>query len=97
MIDWISMGKFFANLRDKKEYTQHEVATFVEVSDRTIQSFEKGKKKTDFITIMNLCDLYEVEVSMLETFYKRSNHMIYQLMIYKNSDKYKLKHAESIE
>ena len=91
MVDLVDMGNFFTECREKNNYTQYEVASFIGVCIKTIQNLEGGKKNTDFSTILMLCDLYGISLSTLHKFYSRHYKMDYAIKLYQNSDKGKLR------
>jgi len=52
-MDEIAIGKFLANERKKKEYTQKQLAGVLGVSDKTISKWETGKSIPD-IAMLNI-------------------------------------------
>lgn len=53
------------NLRKKAHLTQKDVAMRLEVNDKTIMSWEKGKSYPSLSVFLNLCSLYKLEPNEL--------------------------------
>ncbi len=62
-MDQIKIGKFIAELRKQKGYTQAELANVLGVTDRAISKWENGRGMPDFSLIVPLCDALDISVS----------------------------------
>lgn len=55
-------GETLRNLRNKKGYTQQQVADILGLKNKsTLGSWEVGKSEPDGYTLLKLCKIYEVE------------------------------------
>ncbi len=55
-------GETLRNLRNKKGYTQQQVANILGLKNKsTLGSWEVGKSEPDGYTLLKLCKIYEVE------------------------------------
>lgn len=61
----ITTGKFIAQKRKEKNYTQQQLAEKIGVSNKTISKWETGKCMPDYSVIKNLCDELEITVAEL--------------------------------
>lgn len=72
-------------IRNEKNLTQKQLADMINVSDRTISKWEKGRSVPDLITIQNLCSKLEISLSSIvnnkETFVDKFNRV--KLKFYK--------------
>lgn len=61
----ITTGKFIAQKRKEKNYTQEQLAEKLGVSNKTISKWETGKCMPDYSIIKSLCDELEITVAEL--------------------------------
>jgi len=66
-IDEIVIGKFLANERKKKEYTQKQLADVLGVSDKTISKWETGKSIPDIAMLNALCKTLNISINEFVT------------------------------
>ena len=59
-MDQIKTGKFIADERKKKGYTQRQLAEQLGISDKTISKWENGTCMPDYSIIQKLCDALHV-------------------------------------
>lgn len=52
-------------IRKDKKKTQKEVASAIELSERNYQSFEYGKVKPSFETLIALADYFDISIDYL--------------------------------
>ena len=64
-MDQIKTGKFIADERKKKGYTQRQLAEQLGVSDKTISKWENGTCMPDYSIIQKLCDALHVTLPEL--------------------------------
>ena len=64
-MDQIKTGKFIADERKKKGYTQRQLAEQLGISDKTISKWENGKCMPDYSIIEPLCDALHVTLPEL--------------------------------
>ncbi len=64
-MDSIKCGKFIADLRREKEWTQVELAEMVGVTDKAVSRWETGKGYPDVLILKPLSDVLEVTVNEL--------------------------------
>ena len=77
-MDQIKIGKFIAEERKAKKYTQRELADKLSISDKTISKWERGNGFPEVSLLLPLCSELEVTVNELlsgerlqETDYKK--------------------------
>ena len=61
-MDRIKTGKFIASLRKEKGFTQEQLAETLSVSRRTVSRWETGSNMPDLDLLMEISDLYEVDL-----------------------------------
>lgn len=61
-MDLIKTGKFLQQLRKEKELTQEELAEKMGVARRTVSRWETGTNMPDLDILIELSDLYEVDL-----------------------------------
>ena len=66
-MDQITTGKFIAEERRRKNYTQRQLAEILGVSDRTISKWECGKGFPEVSLLLPLCDELDITVNELLT------------------------------
>ena len=64
-MDQIKIGKFIAEERKTKQYTQRELADKLSVSDKTISKWERGNGFPEVSLLLPLCNELEVTVNEL--------------------------------
>jgi transcriptional regulator with XRE-family HTH domain len=60
-----TFGEFLARLRKSKGYTQQEVSEKLNISNRTLSSWETGRTEPDIMILPALADLYDITVDEL--------------------------------
>lgn len=61
----VTTGKFIAQKRKEKNYTQEQLAEKLGISNKTISKWETGKCMPDYSIIKSLCDELEITVAEL--------------------------------
>ena len=64
-MDQIKIGKFIADERKAKKYTQRELADKLSISDRTISKWETGNGFPEVSLLLPLCNELEITVNEL--------------------------------
>jgi transcriptional regulator with XRE-family HTH domain len=64
-MDQVKIGKFIATLRKEKGYTQEELATKLNVSNKSISRWENGRTMPDLSIIPTLCDILGITINEL--------------------------------
>ena len=64
-LDKEQFGKFLANLRKEKGFTQKELAEKLFVSDKTISKWECGNGMPDIAVLVPLSELLNISVTEL--------------------------------
>ena len=64
-MDQIKIGKFIAEERKKKGYTQKKLAEILEISDKTISKWERGNGFPEVSLLLPLCNELEITVNEL--------------------------------
>ncbi len=64
-MDQIKIGKFFQELRKEKGFTQEQLAEHLGVARRTISRWETGSNLPDLDILIELSDLYSVDLREL--------------------------------
>ena len=64
-MDQIKIGKFIAEERKTKQYTQRELADKLSISDKTISKWERGNGFPEVSLLLPLCNELEVTVNEL--------------------------------
>ena len=59
------IGKFLAEERKNKEYTQKQMADILNVSDKTISKWETGKSLPDLEMMSQLCQIFDISINEL--------------------------------
>ena len=71
-MDQIKIGKFIAEERKAKKYTQRELADKLSISDKTISKWERGNGFPEVSLLLPLCNELEITIVMgLHTITKR--------------------------
>lgn len=63
--EWMSIGDKIYNLRKKKNMSQEELASVLNVSRQTISKWETGESNPDFDKIVPLCNFFEISTDEL--------------------------------
>ncbi len=66
-MDLIKIGKFIAEKRKNKNLTQIELAQKLNITDRAISKWERGKSMPDSSIMLDLCEILEISVNELLT------------------------------
>ena len=61
-MDLVKTGKFLQELRKEKGFTQEQLAEKIGVARRTVSRWETGSNMPDLDILMELSDLYEVDL-----------------------------------
>ena len=64
-MDLLKIGKFIGECRKKKNFTQMELAEKLNITDRAISKWERGKSLPDASIMLKLCKLLEISVNEL--------------------------------
>ena len=64
-IDYIRLGMFLKQYRERAGYTQKEISSVLDVTPQSVSMWEKGKNKIDIDTLYQLCNLYKTDFSKL--------------------------------
>lgn len=64
-MDQIKIGKFIAEERKAKKYTQRELADKLSISDKTISKWERGQSYPDFQRLVMLSDYFDMTLDEL--------------------------------
>ncbi|MBE5926693.1 MAG: helix-turn-helix transcriptional regulator [Lachnospiraceae bacterium] len=64
-MDQIKIGKFIADERKKKKYTQKQLAEILGISDKTISKWECGNGFPEISLLLPLCDELNITVNEL--------------------------------
>ena len=94
-MDLQKIGAFLKELRKEKGFTQEQLAETLNVSRRTVSRWETGNNMPDLDLLMEISDLYEVDLrEMLNGERKSENKMnkeleetVLQVAEYTNADK----------
>ena len=66
-MDQIKTGKFIADERKKKGYTQRQLAEQLGISDKTISKWERGNGFPEISLLLPLCNELDLSVNELLT------------------------------
>ena len=96
-MDLIKTGKFLQLLRKETGFTQEELAEKLNVSRRTVSRWETGTNMPDLDILMELSDLYEVDLRDILSGERKSERMneelketVLQVADYSNEEKTRL-------
>ncbi|MBR1740471.1 MAG: helix-turn-helix transcriptional regulator [Lachnospiraceae bacterium] len=64
-MDQVKIGKFIAERRKEKEYTQKQLAEQLEISDRTVSKWERGNGMPEVSLMLPLCEALGISVNEL--------------------------------
>ena len=74
-MDMKKMGALLKMLRKEKEYTQEQLAEYLNVSNRTISRWETGTNLPDLDVLVLLSDFYGIEIRELIDGERKSEKM----------------------
>ena len=93
-MDLQKIGSFLKELRKEKELTQEQLAETLNVSRRTVSRWETGSNMPDLDLLVEIADLYQVELRELLNGERRSEPMnpelketVIQVAEYSNAEK----------
>lgn len=61
------IGEFIAQIRNEKHMTQKELAEKLNVTDRAVSNWERGRRMPDYGVIMELCRILDITLNELFT------------------------------
>lgn len=64
-MDQIKIGKFIATCRKKQNLTQMQLAEMLNITDRAVSKWERGKAMPDSSIMLDLCDILKISVNDL--------------------------------
>ncbi len=64
-MDQVKIGKFIAERRKKKNLTQIQLADMLNITDRAVSKWERGKALPDSSIMLELCGVLEISVNDL--------------------------------
>lgn len=64
-MDQIKIGKFIADERKRKKYTQRQLGDILGISDKTISKWETGKGFPEISLLLPLCEELQISVNEL--------------------------------
>lgn len=98
-MDLIKTGKFLQELRKEKGLSQEQLAEQAGVARRTVSRWETGSNMPDLDILIELSDLYEVDLREILSGERKSERMneelketVLQVADYSNEEKAKLLH-----
>ena len=74
-MDQVKIGKFLAELRKENEMTQEQLAEKLNVARRTISRWETGNNMPDIDILIDLSDLYHVDLREILNGERKSEKM----------------------
>ncbi len=74
-MDQVKIGKFLAELRKENEMTQEQLAEKLNVARRTISRWETGNNMPDIDILIDISDLYEVDLREILNGERKSENM----------------------
>ena len=96
-MDLVKTGKFLQELRKEKGFTQEQLAEKIGVARRTVSRWETGSNMPDLDVLMELSDLYEVDLREILSGERKSEQMnqelketVLQVADYSNEEKTRL-------
>ena len=96
-MDLVKTGKFLQELRKEKGFTQEALAEKMGVARRTVSRWETGSNMPDLDILMELSDLYEVDLREILSGERKSEQMnkelketVLQVADYSNEEKTRL-------
>ena len=96
-MDLVKIGKFLQELRKEKRLTQEQLAEQIGVSRRTVSRWETGSNLPDLDVLIELSDLYSVDLREILNGERKSEQMneelketVLQVADYSNEEKARL-------
>jgi len=96
-MNMIKTGKFLQELRKEKELTQEQLAEQLGVARRTVSRWETGNNMPDLDILVELSDLYSVDLREIlsrerksETMDQELKETVLQVADYSSEEKYKM-------
>ena len=96
-MDLIKIGKFLQELRKEKGLTQEQLAELMGVARRTVSRWETGSNMPDMDILIDLSDLYSVDLREILSGERKSEQMnkelketVLQVADYSNEEKSRL-------
>ena len=93
-MDLVKTGRFLQELRKEKGLTQEQFAEQMGVARRTVSRWETGSNMPDMDILIDLSDLYEVDLREILSGERKSEHMdqelketVLQVADYSNEEK----------
>ena len=93
-MDLVKTGRFLQELRKEKGLTQEQLAEQMGVARRTVSRWETGSNMPDMDILIDLSDLYEVDLREILSGERKSEHMdqelketVLQVADYSNEEK----------
>ena len=89
-MDQVKIGKFIAECRKKNQLTQVQLAEKLNITDRAVSKWERGKSMPDSSIMLELCKILKISVNDLlsgevvtmdaynENLEKNLRHRLYQ-------------------
>lgn len=93
--DLVKVGKYIANLRKNKNYTQRQLSEILDVSDKTISKWENGVVAPDITILKELANTFGVSVDeilcgeKIIEFENKNNSLVNGILFYLNKEKTK--------
>jgi len=98
-MDIVKTGRFLQELRKEKRLTQEQIAEQMGVARRTVSRWETGSNMPDLDILLELSDLYEVDLQEILSGERKSEQMnqelketVLQVADYSNEEKTRLLH-----
>lgn len=64
-MDQEKIGRFIATCRKKQNLTQMQLAQMLNITDRAVSKWERGKSLPDYAIMLKLCDILKISVNDL--------------------------------
>ena len=81
-MDQEKIGKFIANCRREKNFTQQELAEKLGVSDRSVSNWENGKNMPDLSLFKPLCEILEITINYTNKKIHKKNKLISEILLF---------------
>ena len=86
-MDQIKIGRFIAECRKRRQLTQMQLAEKLNITDRAVSKWERGKAMPDASIMLELCrilhitvnDLLNGEVVTMENYQKQSEKLLLEM------------------
>ncbi len=98
-MDQTKIGKFIADARKKKGYTQKQLSEILNISDKTISKWETGRGFPEISLLIPLCETLDINVNELlsgeriseESYKKKAEENMMNMIKEKEENKQKMK------